>query len=221
MFGSNRPNQLEVVCNLDQIQPAIDTMVEQGMPGFQVAADVASEQAVLDKVATAVQRYYPPFEFNHTYDVAAQIAYWSRKRYDVNFHGQTRLKDVGLHFDQSLIGVRVHQMRQGSGEVDLWQGISPINSYDSSSPNFKDKEASWIRRNTEGPRFTGRLLPGVATVFAQHLYTDSATMHPALHNFRSSPGQEDGRTWINHGCDYDGLRRNGRIGWVDGFPANI
>lgn len=141
---SSAHGELTVVQDVRGIEPAFSAMVEEPLPGFQIAPEVDKGAALLF-LAGLVREYDPSFEFN-------------------SFTERTSLHAIERpHLDGGYVadvaGVALHEVVAGEGTVAL-QLVQP-----GVSVNRNIDPSVFV-----GPCLRGRLVPGMKTVFSQGLY---------------------------------------------------
>jgi hypothetical protein len=169
-------SELFVAPTLAQAQAAMETMLRDRQPGFQVAPTVDTFN-LLDSIERIVRREGGPnlshFQFNN--DIALQ---------NPTDRGSRPHVDPFARFNR---GVAVHLNRTGLGAVAL-QLVRP---------EVADITVVKVRAATdadfEGPRLHGRLIPGMHTVFSEGVtFNDNRTpLGPAWHDFGLEDGHPD------------------------------
>lgn len=135
--------RLEVIDQVDSVASAFKTMVASPLPGFQIAPEVATEDA-LEILRAEMQQYNPGFDFDDIF-------------------GQEHIGTTHSHLDCGyagrMAGVTLHENMQGLGTVTL-QLVKPDVT-----------ETSQMRkRSLIDPCLQGELKPGIKTVFSNRIY---------------------------------------------------
>jgi len=135
--------RLEVVDQVDDVASAFGTMVASPLPGFQIAPEVGTEDA-LEILRAEMRQYNPGFDFDDIF-------------------GQNHIGTTHAHLDGGyagrMAGVTLHENIQGLGSVTL-QLVKPDVT-----------ETSQMRkRSLLDPCLQGELRPGIKTVFSNRIY---------------------------------------------------
>lgn len=166
---------LEVVHDINAVQPSFEAMIEKGRPGFQVDPGAGTNDEIRNKVTTSMQLYIPGFEFNQR-----------------TFSKQISGVDNELHLDAGLLGtgVAIHE-NVGLGYVAL--RLAKLGSVSHERQTLgKARE----RLSMRGPWHTGQLTDGMTTVFSEGFLTDKASLGPAFHHFTTRRGSR--RSWARY-----------------------
>lgn len=206
---------LEVVSSLNDIPRAVDMMVTEGVPGFQISPELANGQLVLsainpddakgreilDVIQTAVRQHLPHFCLSELM-IKNEDGYrdiWgpgpqSPRHYGTLASGS--LGDEGAHIDGDATregmplnnsGVAVHT-NHGLGHVTL---RSARMGAECTYPPVGEDQQEWMERTGTGDFYHGELADGTTTVFSEGIMSDHLT--PAIHRFSSGEGGL--RTW--------------------------